>query len=129
MTQAIENIGRREWITPGLLPSALRAALRAFKIAPGDFVEPHCSHPLARVLSIFFVPSVSSLCPEINLVGASGFEPPTPTMSILCAIIHKAYEYERIFWVFISIIFVIFITNNQILKGQFTHYICSLLLI
>ena len=27
-------------ITPGVLPSALRAALRAFKIAPGNFVEP-----------------------------------------------------------------------------------------
>jgi hypothetical protein len=66
MTQVIENIGRREWITPGILPSALRAALRAFKFAPGKFVEP-----------------------------------PTPTMSILCAIIHKAYEYERIFWVFV----------------------------
>jgi hypothetical protein len=26
-------------ITPGFLPSALRAALRAFKIAPGNFVE------------------------------------------------------------------------------------------
>ena len=25
-------------VTPGFLPSALRAALRAFKIAPGDFV-------------------------------------------------------------------------------------------
>ena len=27
-------------ITPGVLPFALRAALRAFKIAPGNFVEP-----------------------------------------------------------------------------------------
>ena len=25
-------------ITPGILPSALRASLRLFKIAPGDFV-------------------------------------------------------------------------------------------
>jgi hypothetical protein len=27
-------------VTPGILPSALRASLRRFKIAPGDFVEP-----------------------------------------------------------------------------------------
>jgi len=27
-------------VTPGILPSALRASLRLFKIAPGDFVEP-----------------------------------------------------------------------------------------
>jgi hypothetical protein len=27
-------------ITPGILPTALRASLRLFKIAPGDFVEP-----------------------------------------------------------------------------------------
>jgi hypothetical protein len=29
-------------ITPGILPSALRASLRLFKIAPGDFVCPSC---------------------------------------------------------------------------------------
>ena len=29
-------------ITPGILPSALRARLRRFKIAPGDFVCPSC---------------------------------------------------------------------------------------
>jgi len=28
-------------ITPGILPSALRASLRLFKIAPGDFVAPN----------------------------------------------------------------------------------------
>jgi hypothetical protein len=27
-------------VTPGILPSALRASLRLFKIAPSDFVEP-----------------------------------------------------------------------------------------
>ena len=29
-------------VTPGILPSALRASLRLFKIAPGDFVCPSC---------------------------------------------------------------------------------------
>ena len=28
------------WVTPGILPFALRASLRLFKVAPGDFVEP-----------------------------------------------------------------------------------------
>ena len=27
------------WVTPGILPFALRASLRLFKIAPGDFVR------------------------------------------------------------------------------------------
>jgi hypothetical protein len=31
--------GRGREITPGSMPSALRAALRAFEIAPGNFVE------------------------------------------------------------------------------------------
>ena len=30
------------WITPGILPSALRDSLRLFKIAPGNFVCPSC---------------------------------------------------------------------------------------
>ena len=35
--------GRREHgLIPGLLPSALRASRRLFKIAPGDFVCPSC---------------------------------------------------------------------------------------
>ena len=45
--KAIESMaqpGGGRWITPGILPSALRppsrAASGAFKIAPGDFVEP-----------------------------------------------------------------------------------------
>jgi hypothetical protein len=29
-------------VTPGILPCALRASLRLFKIAPGDFVCPSC---------------------------------------------------------------------------------------
>ena len=29
-------------LTPGILPCALRASLRLFKIAPGDFVCPSC---------------------------------------------------------------------------------------
>ena len=42
-------------ITPGFLPSALRAALRAFKFAPGKFVEPligshfYHSHPYTLI--------------------------------------------------------------------------------
>jgi hypothetical protein len=31
-------------ITPGILPSAIRASLRLFKIAPGDFVAPNSKH-------------------------------------------------------------------------------------
>ena len=33
-------VGSREWITPGVLPSALRAVLRTFKFVPDEFVEP-----------------------------------------------------------------------------------------
>ena len=31
-------------MTPGILPSALRASLRLFEIAPGDFVAPRARH-------------------------------------------------------------------------------------
>jgi len=34
------NIRSRRFCIPGFLPSTLRAVLRTFKIAPGDFVEP-----------------------------------------------------------------------------------------
>ncbi len=44
-------------ITPGILPCALQASLRLFKIAPGDFVEPSfCfggSHPPLSKLFVF----------------------------------------------------------------------------
>jgi hypothetical protein len=33
---------KRRGVTPGILPYALRASLRLFKIAPGDFVCPSC---------------------------------------------------------------------------------------
>jgi len=36
------SIPRR--FTPGVLPCALRASLRLFKIAPGDFVAPNSKH-------------------------------------------------------------------------------------
>ena len=41
--------GRGREITPGFLPSALRAALRAFKFAPGEFVELPRSHPYPEI--------------------------------------------------------------------------------
>ena len=34
------KVGGGGWITPDILSSALRAALRAFQIAPGDLVKP-----------------------------------------------------------------------------------------
>ena len=41
-------------ITSGFLPSALRASLRLFKIAPGDFVEPlYGSHPSCSIFKIW----------------------------------------------------------------------------
>ena len=57
-------------MTPGILPFTLRASLRLFKIAPGDFVEPLDS--LARLAAL--VPS-----PRVNLARLHGvFAPHSP---------------------------------------------------
>jgi hypothetical protein len=57
-------------VTPGILPSALRASLRLFKIAPGDFVEPEDF--IARLVAL--VPK-----PRANLIRYHGvFAPASP---------------------------------------------------
>ena len=55
---------------PGFRPFTLRAVLQTLKIVPDDFLEP-----------------VVQIYPHDNhkMVVASGFEPPTPTMSRWCS--------------------------------------------
>ena len=61
------HIGRGREITPGFLPSALRAALRAFKIAPGDFVElPTSCSQSRRATRLRYTPKFRSRRTDIN---------------------------------------------------------------
>lgn len=63
-------------LTPGILPSALRASLRLFPIAPGDWVGidvetcAHCGGPVRTVTSIEEPTAIRAILAHFEKQGA-----------------------------------------------------------